>query len=119
MRNILFKTADFAVNPMVTGAGTSLKMFDYLAAGLPVISTPLGARGMAKGDDKLMVLCDVDEFPFAIMSLLGDIDRMIRLGLSGRRHVEEHFDWRVIAGHLHTTLLNLQQSASGGNINEK
>ncbi|MCX6999026.1 MAG: glycosyltransferase family 4 protein [Candidatus Sumerlaeota bacterium] len=119
VRNILFKTADFAVNPMVTGAGTSLKMFDFLAAGLPVISTPLGARGMAKGDDKLMVLCDVDEFPSAIMSLLGDIDRMMRLGLSGRRHVEEHSDWRIIARHLHATLQSLQQSASGGNINEK
>jgi len=115
VRNTLFKTADFAVNPMITGAGTSLKMFDFLAAGLPVISTPIGARGMAKGDDELMVLCDVDEFPSAIMSLLGDIDRMMRLGLGGRRYVEEHSDWRIIAGHLHKTLLNLQ-SACGGHI---
>ena len=38
--------ADVAVNPMFSGSGTNIKMFDFMAAGLPVISTPTGARGI-------------------------------------------------------------------------
>ena len=37
--------ADVAVNPVQYGSGSNLKMADYLAAGLPVVSTPIGARG--------------------------------------------------------------------------
>ncbi|MBT9160303.1 MAG: hypothetical protein DDT26_01580 [Dehalococcoidia bacterium] len=42
----LLATADFALNPMLSGAGTNVKMFDFLAAGLPVVATPVGARGI-------------------------------------------------------------------------
>ena len=38
--------ADVAVNPMFSGSGTNIKMFDFMAAGLPVVSTPTGARGI-------------------------------------------------------------------------
>jgi hypothetical protein len=34
--------ADVAVNPMFSGSGTNIKMFDFMAAGLPVVSTPPG-----------------------------------------------------------------------------
>ncbi|MFM8005405.1 MAG: glycosyltransferase family 4 protein, partial [Dolichospermum sp.] len=37
--------SDLAINPMFSGSGTNIKMFDFMAAGLPVISTPTGARG--------------------------------------------------------------------------
>src|SRR5581483_12236830 len=38
--------ADVAVNLVSTGSGTNLKMLDYFAAGVPVISTAFGARGL-------------------------------------------------------------------------
>jgi len=37
--------ADVAVNPVEGGSGSSVKLIEYLAAGLPVISTPAGVRG--------------------------------------------------------------------------
>ena len=37
--------ADVAVNPIAYGSGSNLKMAEYLAAGLPVVTTPVGARG--------------------------------------------------------------------------
>src|SRR5690606_13730101 len=46
VKNYLLQCSDFALNPMLTGSGTSLKLFDYLAHGLPVISTPVGSRGL-------------------------------------------------------------------------
>jgi len=38
--------ADVALNPMSAGSGTNVKMFDYLASGLPVLTTTIGARGI-------------------------------------------------------------------------
>jgi hypothetical protein len=34
-----------ALNPVTEGSGRNLKMVDYLAHGLPVLSTPIGVRG--------------------------------------------------------------------------
>ena len=41
-----FAAADVAVNPVGFGSGTSIKLTEYVAAGLPTISTPMGLRGV-------------------------------------------------------------------------
>jgi glycosyltransferase involved in cell wall biosynthesis len=41
----LFAAADVAVNPVAYGSGSNLKMAEYLAAGLRVVTTPVGMRG--------------------------------------------------------------------------
>jgi len=40
-----FAASDAGLNPMTLGAGSNVKLFEYLAARLPVISTAFGARG--------------------------------------------------------------------------
>ena len=40
-----FAAADIGVNPVRTGSGSNLKIAEYLAAGLPVVTTPVGMRG--------------------------------------------------------------------------
>lgn len=37
--------AHIGLNPMASGSGTNLKLLEYAAAGLPILSTPFGARG--------------------------------------------------------------------------
>ena len=44
----LFAAADVAVNPVKHGSGSSIKLAEYLAAGLPVVSTPVGVRGWSE-----------------------------------------------------------------------
>jgi glycosyltransferase involved in cell wall biosynthesis len=41
-----FAAADIAVNPVGFGSGTNVKLTEYVAAGLPTISTPIGLRGI-------------------------------------------------------------------------
>lgn len=41
-----FAATDVAVNPVDFGSGTSIKLIEYVAAGLPTISTPIGLRGV-------------------------------------------------------------------------
>ena len=42
-----FAAADAGLNPVTTGSGANVKLFEYLAARLPVISTRFGVRGTA------------------------------------------------------------------------
>jgi glycosyltransferase involved in cell wall biosynthesis len=42
----IYKLSDFAINPMFSGAGTNIKMLEYMAFGLPIISSEFGSRGI-------------------------------------------------------------------------
>ena len=61
--------ASVAVNPMFSGSGTNLKMLDFMGSGIPVVSTPIGARGHII-DDKLYLCREIDDFPKAIHEAL-------------------------------------------------
>lgn len=43
-------SVDLALNPMTSGSGSNLKMMEYAAAGLPMLSTPFGNRGLRYED---------------------------------------------------------------------
>jgi glycosyltransferase involved in cell wall biosynthesis len=40
-----FAAGDAGLNPITRGSGSNVKLFEYLVARLPVISTPFGVRG--------------------------------------------------------------------------
>lgn len=50
--------ADIALCPLFTGSGTKLKMLDYFAAGLPVISTSIGVEGLPVRDGREVLVYD-------------------------------------------------------------
>lgn len=41
-----FHASDMAINPVIDGSGTNVKIFEYLAAHLPLLSTSFGVRGL-------------------------------------------------------------------------
>lgn len=43
----VFATSGVGVVPLLTGGGSRIKILEYLAAGLDVVSTPLGASGLS------------------------------------------------------------------------
>jgi glycosyltransferase involved in cell wall biosynthesis len=55
-----FESAQLGVVPLKSGAGIKLKTLEMLAAGIPVVSTPLGAEGVDRGP--LLTVCDEDKF---------------------------------------------------------
>jgi glycosyltransferase involved in cell wall biosynthesis len=60
--------ADVAVNPVSYGSGSNLKMADYLAAGLPVVSTSIGARGFERHGQSVRV-AELDAFADAVIEI--------------------------------------------------
>ena len=61
-RNEAYAAADIAINPMFTGSGTNIKMLDFLAAGLPTISTLHGARGISNRNEACFIMDDISRF---------------------------------------------------------
>lgn len=92
----LFRCSDVALNPMESGSGTNIKMLDYMAAGLPVITTSTGARGLDL-DNTNSVICEISKFPEKIQEVLGNKKLYDTLSRNGRKLVVEKYDWRKIA----------------------
>lgn len=102
----LYHAADIALNPMFSGSGTNLKMLDYFAAGLPVLSTPAGARGLEL-DGEACVVCPSGEFVARIEELLASpVDRR-RLGDNARTLAVGRYAWSLIAAHATKAILQL------------
>jgi glycosyltransferase involved in cell wall biosynthesis len=64
-----FQAADFAINPVERGSGSNVKIFEYLAARLPILSTEFGVRGSQLQADK-------DYLPFDWNSLMPRLSQL-------------------------------------------
>ncbi len=96
VQDIALSAASGAVGvcPLRLGAGVQNKVLEYMALGLPVISTTMGLEGFAAqpGQD-LLVADTVDDFAAATVALLQDRAVARRISVSARRYVEEHHSW--------------------------
>jgi glycosyltransferase involved in cell wall biosynthesis len=96
-----FDAADIALNPMRSGGGTNIKLIDYFARSLPVISTPFGGRGLDRETGNELVIVDLDDFPHAIRELSNDRQRRRRIGSAGRDLAAERYTWESSSRKLH------------------
>ncbi len=69
---VLLRQARVAVNPRVSGSGSNIKLIDYLAAGVPVVTTRAGADGIQAGSDAVLAADTPNEFAAAVQLLLTD-----------------------------------------------
>jgi glycosyltransferase involved in cell wall biosynthesis len=99
-KEVVLGVAHVAVNPMCSGSGTNLKMLDYCAAGVPVVSTPFGVRGLALRDGEHVALAELDEFPAAIGRAQEQWPALGSRVERARDYVAARFDWRLIAERL-------------------
>ena len=88
-KNKFLKIADIALNPMLSGSGSNLKIIEYLAAGIPTVSTALGSRGF-EDIEKYVCIKDIKDFPSAFNSLNYDSYAL--------RKYAEKYDFKKLAG---------------------
>jgi len=106
-KDTAFGLADVALNPVTFGSGTNLKMLEYFAAGIPVISTPVGIRGLGVEDGKHCMVVDLEKFSQAIAHVKYEEFATKRLLVeTARRYVEEKFDWQAIAHNFYRFLIS-------------
>lgn len=89
-------SARIAIVPLRSGSGTRIKILEAWAAGLAVVSTNLGAEGLACAAGKEIILQDTAvNFSQSILKLLNDPTAMAQLGSAGRCLYERDYTWQA------------------------
>lgn len=92
------------VVPILSGAGVRVKILEAFAAGVPVVSTPIGAEGLEVEDGKhLLIARNEAEFAAQIEKLLSTPALACELTAAARRLMETRYSWEMIARRLEET----------------
>jgi O-antigen biosynthesis protein len=89
------------VCPILSGSGMRVKLLEAFAAGIPVVSTSVGAEGLASKDGEVCALADDPEsFASHIVELLQDPARAAEMAQRAREMVVQSRDMRAITARL-------------------
>jgi glycosyltransferase involved in cell wall biosynthesis len=87
--------------PLRIGGGSRLKILEALAAGVPVVSTRVGAEGLHLEPGRHFTLADSPEaMARGILQLMHDPDAARRQAAAGQAAVLERYDWSGLADKL-------------------
>ena len=109
-KRVAFMAADVALNPMVSGAGSNLKILDYMAHRLPVISTAFGARGFdLQAGEHYQLMQGIEDLVPALTRFLALTPDDARETMAQRaaQHVSSRYEWRALAQRVLPQLLRV------------
>jgi glycosyltransferase involved in cell wall biosynthesis len=93
IRDVLYKSAACVV-PLRKGGGMRLKIPEAMAAGVPVVSTSMGAEGLDCIPDKHLLIADTpQDFATAIERVLTDVELAKSLRQNARELIERRYNW--------------------------
>jgi len=101
-----YRDALAAIVPLRSGGGTRLKILEAMAAGIPVISTALGAEGLAVTPGRDILMADADDAEAWIRHLTCLTESAGLRGqliAAGRHLVQTRYDWEILGEILATT----------------
>ena len=91
-----YREALAAIVPLRTGGGTRLKILEAMAAGVPVVSSALGAEGLSLEPGTNILLADLDDGESWVRALAGLAEsepRRRELTSAALQLVRDHYDW--------------------------
>jgi polysaccharide biosynthesis protein PslH len=96
-----YREAIAAVVPLNVGGGSRLKILEAMAAGVPVVSTTLGAEGLEVLHDQNILIADTNEqLCEAIITVVENQARRKHLSDAGRAMVSSRYDWSSLGASL-------------------
>lgn len=97
-----YRGALAAVVPLRIGGGTRLKIVEAMAAGIPVVSTSIGAEGLAVNPGVNILLADTpEEMARVLLELRQSHEMWQQLSRAGRELAQTRYDWCTIGSSLH------------------
>ena len=93
-----YQEAAVAIVPLRSGGGTRLKVLEAMAAGVPVVSTTVGAEGINITSGTDIWLADTpDCFAHCVVDLFNDMSMRSSIVKHAREKVEKEYDWKIIS----------------------
>lgn len=94
----LLGAATLALNPMAAGSGSNVKVLDYFANGLPVLSTDFGMRGIQAVAGEQYLQAPLSQFAAVLKAALAQSDELDAVGRAGKALALQQYTWDAIAG---------------------
>jgi sugar transferase (PEP-CTERM/EpsH1 system associated) len=86
------------VVPLRIGGGTRIKVYEAMAMGKAVVSTPVGVEGLPVCNGEHVVLAEQpNDFADAVIALFQNRPRRDQIGRAAREFVEQHCNWERAA----------------------
>ncbi|MGZ5543456.1 MAG: glycosyltransferase family 4 protein [Limisphaerales bacterium] len=101
--------AELMIVPLRVGGGPRVKIFEGMAAGLPIVSTRIGAEGLPVRDGENIFLADTPDTTIEKISMLLDKPELrSRMGANAAQFVTDNYSWesatRKFEDYCHETL---------------
>jgi glycosyltransferase involved in cell wall biosynthesis len=89
------------VCPIRSGSGVRVKLLEAFAMGIPVVSTRVGAEGLARVDGEFCALADdAPAFAARVVELLENCQLAREMAARARDEVTRNWDMGVVTGRL-------------------
>jgi polysaccharide biosynthesis protein PslH len=109
----LLKSCDIAIAPLKRGGGTRLKIFEYFAAALPVVTTRKGIEGIdATNQEHAIIVDTTDELVQALTFLVDHKEERERIGAKAFKLVKSKYSWDDIGKSLNEHYVQLLRTHS-------
>lgn len=97
----LYRESRLLVAPLTEGGGIKIKILEAMAHGLPVVTTAIGAEGIAAQEDRLLWIAPPDErFADVVRRALAEPEETEERARRARDLMEERFSWSAITERL-------------------
>lgn len=97
----IFKQASVLLSPVRVGGGTSYKILEAMASGVPVVTTTLGREGIKAQEDKEIVIADsAYELAEKLIKVLSNEKLYNDIATNARKLIEAQYDWKIITKEL-------------------
>ena len=102
-KTVVLNASDIGLNPVLAGSGSNLKLCEYIAYGIPVITTSHGNRGFGFKDKAHLLVAEISEFPSILREFLQPSAFSLQpmaMAENARQFASSRYDWSVIASGL-------------------
>lgn len=105
--------ADVLVSPRAYGGNLPLKIFDYLAAGRPIVATDIPTHRTVLAEDRAVLVAPRTEaLAQGILAILEEPARGRRLAAAARQYAQTHFGWSRFVHSVEALYAEVERHAS-------
>jgi glycosyltransferase involved in cell wall biosynthesis len=101
----LYSGVRLSVVPLRFGAGVKGKVLEALHAGVPVVTTSVGAEGIPESENLLTIADEAETMASALTALYTNVERLEALAHAGQRMIAYEFSTGAVLAHIREDFL--------------